>query len=467
MVSTSAWGPSYAQYPAPPANPQVVSPLFAGALDVRWDDPRINPCNSCFQIVGVNIYRSDTSDRGPFHRIHSFPIGGTFYRDVTDVVLVENEIVDWNTAWANRGANANGDLWKFQTRRTPIVKRSGQAIAANSPMDVQVSIDGRIVPVDSVFGPTGEVTLINVPFWDIARQKEIPPILPRGPESTVSITYHTNRNLVQTDLDKKLWYRITSVALSIDENGNPLTPSGFIETPLNLCPAVCSHQIETMDWMWREAIRRNNWILEQGGEQVKVMIRKTSGIVCYHGHDPKSVELQQHPVNRCTRCFGTGFLGGYEGPYDLIISPDDAERRVQQGPNGRNLVHTQEVFTGPSPLLTQRDFLIRQTNERYSIGPVRKPSARGNVMQQHFSIGYLDEQDIRYLVPLPDPSSLAWPQSRVSPPTLQGGAWRTFEPFGPYPEGGADTIPMTTEKENIPDEREIRGRTVVWENTTY
>jgi len=466
-MADPGWGPSQGEYPTSPANPQVVSPLFVGALDLRWDDPRTDPCNTMFTIVGVNIYRSDTSDRGPYHRINRFPIGGTFYRDVTDNILIENETVQWETAWLNRGEQANAGVWKFRTVRCPIVKRSGQAIHADSPSDVIVMINGRVVPAHAVFGPTGEITLINTPTFDIARQQINEPTLPRSAEDTVSVTYHTNRNLVKSDLDTKLWYRFASVALCTDDEGNPVTPSGFIETPLNMCQPVTNKQIETLDWIWREAIRRNNWVLEQGGERVDVMIRKISGIPCFHGQDPRQIEINEHPVNRCPMCYGTGWVGGYEGPYSMIIAPDDAERRVQQTPNGRRLEHVWEVWTGPSPTVTQRDFIVRQTNERYSIGAVRKPSARGNLMQQHFQIGYLDEQDIRYQVPLPDPASYQWPETRINPPQMAGGAWRSFEPFGPWPEGTAETIPMETEKENIPDEREQRGRTPVWINLTY
>ncbi|MEL7339736.1 MAG: Hint domain-containing protein, partial [Bacteroidota bacterium] len=111
-------------------------------------------------------------------------------------------------------------------------------------------------------------------------------------------------------------------------------------------------------------------------------------------------------------CFGTGYVGGYEGPYDMIIVPDDAERRISQLMTGRRLEHSYEVWTGASPLLTQRDFIVKQTNERYSVGGVRRPSARGNVMQQHFTIAYLDEQDIRYQVCVNDPAALPWPETR-------------------------------------------------------
>jgi hypothetical protein len=457
------WDVGPNECPVSPINVEVVSPLFAGTMDIRWDQPAILAKNGKFQILGVNIYRSDTSERGPYHRLNVAPVGGTFYRDFTDNVLVEREVVDWNLSWLTRGESSNARPWVFRTQHYPIVKKSGQAIAANSPSDVQLIIDNRIIPVHEVFGPTGEITLINARGYDFATSRWIEPVLPVGVQTAVSLTYYYNRNTVHTDLDKKTWYRVTTVAL------DPASPTGFRETPLEFTEAVTYRAVERLDYMWREAIRRNNWILEQGGERVKVFIMKTSGERCWCRRDPKTMEFTQQPDNRCPVCFGTGFVGGYEGPYDMILSPDDSDRAVRQGATGRFLDHTQDVWTGPSPLLTQRDFIVKQTNERYSIGPVRKPSARGNIMQQHFQIKYLDSLDIRYEIPLFDTTELCWPECRGRPAVLQGGAWMTeYPPTGPHPVGpNYQQTPMQTEKENIPDEREQRGRSPVWSNVTY
>lgn len=454
------WEKATGECPVAPLNVEVVSPLFLGALDVRWDPPNVIAKNSKFQIVGVNIYRSDDSERGPYFRINEAPVGGTFYRDFTDNVLIQDEIVSWDESWLNRGDKANNRTWRFRVRKFPMVKQSGQAVAANSPSDVRVTINGQIVPVHEVFGPTGEVTLINLTRYDINRERILDPILPTGPETEVKISYYFNKNTVKTSLDKKIFYRVTTVAVHDGE---------FIETPLEYAEPRTFRAVERLDYIWREAIRRNNWILEQGGERVKVFIRKTSGVPCFCHKDPRQMEYDQQPDPRCKKCFGTGFIGGYEGPYDMIIGPDDADRAIRQSPNGRHLEHQYEVWTGPNPLLTQRDFIVKQTNERYSIGPVRKPSNRGNILQQFFQVKYLDEQDIRYCVPLFDTASLAWPETRCRPVELQGGAWPTERPpLGPYPVGNdSQQTPMQTEKENIPDGREQRGRTPVYENITY
>jgi hypothetical protein len=276
----------------------------------------------------------------------------------------------------------------------------------------------------------------------------------------VEISYYTNRNHVRSGLDAKLYYRITTVAL------DPDTPSGLIETPLNRCEPYTNIAVETLDYIWREAVRRNNWILEQGGERVKAFVRKQSGIRCFCRRDERQVEYSQQPDSRCQICYGTGIVGGYEGPYETILAPDDGERRIAQTQSGRRVEHTYEVWTGPSPLVTQRDFFVKQTNERYSVGAVRRPTNRGNVLQQHFTIGYLDEGDIRYQVPINGTAGLPWPESRTG-----------RDPEVPYPVIGTQyhpqqvgthpATPMTTEKDNIGDEREKRGRTKVWENQNY
>jgi hypothetical protein len=104
-----------------------------------------------------------------------------------------------------------------------------------------------------------------------------------------------------------------------------------------------------------------------------------------------------------------------------------------------------DVWTGPAPLLSQRDFVVRINGERFSIGPVRMPTNRGMVLQQHFNLGFIDEKDIRFRLPIDNVQGLSVEQTL--PPHLA-------------PAG-------ETSKPNIPNERELRGRTKTWENLVY
>jgi hypothetical protein len=446
-----------------------------GTLDIRWDNPASLGANHPWGVLGVNIYRSDVGERGPYHRLNEFPLGGGFYRDFTDNVLVTDEPVLWDSGWTHRGDGPNDRRWVFRTQ-FPIVKPNfvRLCVAANAPTDLTVTVDGQVVVPDSVFGQGGDVVLNNNSMIDTITGQWLHPILP-GPTSDVRVSYRTNRNVVNYELDRKIFYRLTTVGIHTDAPGN------LIETPLEYCQPLTAIKVESLDWIWREAVRRNNWILEQGGERVKLFVRKTSGVFCRCGQHPQRLAQNKQPKNRCLECYGTGFVGGYEGPYEAIVAPDDAERRVAQGNWGRNLTHSYEVWMGPTPLLTQRDFLVKQTGERYSLGAVRKPTNRGNILQQHFNISYLDEPDIRYRVPVDGLVNLPWPETRttIDPnekllvyPLAEYGPIHQLDPceHGPqiYPEKpDYQATPLGTEKGNIADSREHRGRSQTWENQNY
>ena len=465
------WGPGAGEQPIPPQNGAVASPFIPGVLDLRWDNPALLSRNAAFTIVGVNIYRSDVTDRGPYYRINEFPVGGTYYRDQTDNVQMR-ESVNWASGWINKGDAPNDRRWVFKTQH-PIVKREPptydkKVTPANTPDDVQVFIDGLEVTVSAVFGPTGEVTLINLGSFDVTTEKIQPPVLPTE-TSVVEVVYYTNRTAIYTGIGANVFYRLTTVVIS------SCTPSGYMETDLSWCKPFSTVTVEEMDYIWREAVRRNAWILQQGGERVKIFIRRQAGIPCDCTIDPHLLNYSQQPSNRCKVCYGTGFVGGYEGPYDEIIAPDDAERKISQTPWGRRQEHTYEVFMGPSPVITQRDFLVKQTNERYSIGAVRRPTNRGNLLQQHFNLQSFDAQDIRYAIPIDGTVQYPWPQTRYGyrqvPSMPVDGELRlppsTMPDKPAYPVGPSTQLPMQTEKDNVPDDKEQRGRTPAWENQNY
>jgi hypothetical protein len=418
--------------------------------------------NSNWEIIGVNVYRSDTGERGPYFRVNRVPVMTNFYRDRTDVVETTNELISWDTGWVYRGSAPNiPGVWRLRTRNRPIVKRTGNGVYADSPFDVEVYINGTRVPVAEVAGLASEITLDTTPVWDPSTESWVE-FTPPTETSAVTVNYYWQRgNKLQNTLDRrhKVFYRLTTVA--IDPTGN--SPTGLVETPLGYSEPISPMNSEQLDYIWREAIRRNRWILEQGGERVKLFIRRTTGVKCDCVWDERLEEYTKQPLNNCLKCYGAGWVGGYEGPVDIIIAPDDAERRVSQTPNGRRLEHTYEVWIGPTPMLSQRDFIVKQNGERYSVGPVRRTQVRGRILQQAFQIGYLDTGDIRYKVPMGELERLPWPETRYTNPEDA-----PCVESDPYPLGfDYQATPMMSEAAKIPDGREQRGRTPVWANITY
>lgn len=432
-------------WPLPPLNLFLRSGYQpAGVFDLQWDDPSTLALNSKYRLLGVNLYRSFDSEFGPFTRISEQLVCSNFWRDQTDNELIVDEDVSQNFVLDGEpGSGARAPRWVFKTLHRPIVKEGSQAVPTNSPDDVQVWIDGIQVKPLAVDGFSGEVEIDPFIYADVTRQKYDPSLVP-GPNSRVTCSYRRNRTLLRTDLGQRVFYRVTTVGVRLDCDLTRVQCQDLFETPLEHATATSSMEIEKLDYIWREGVRRNRFILEQGGERTKLFIRKTVGLPCTCFQD----DFHKQPINDCLKCYGTGIIGGYEGPYELLIAPDDAERRISQKDTGRTLEHSYEVWTGPVPLLSQRDFLVKINGERYSVGAVRFPSNRGMVLQQHFNIGHLDEKAVQYKVPFGNPVKYSAAQ---------------FAPNGPEHEAD-DSI---TDKPNIPDERELRGRTKVWENTEY
>lgn len=416
-------------YPLSPLTVSCASAFDVGSIDVWWSNPGLLSINTEFNLVGVNVYRSFDSEYGPYEKMNAYPIESQLYRDrIVSRLSLEEDVSNRFVASYPTDAERN---WIFKVKNVPI--HIQPTVGRNSiPLNMFVTVDGVPAQVTRIDATKGEVTLGSEPYFDVVNQRQFPPVLP-GLNSIVLASYRYLDGVSKTSLMRRVFYKVTTVATT--ESGEEL------ETPLSKASICNNQQVEAMDWIWREAIRRNRWILEQGGERVKVFIRKSVGTPCGCTND-----THKQASADCTECFGTGIFGGYEGPFDIIIAPDDAEKKSEQSNRGRSFIHTYETWTGPSPLLSQRDFIIKLNGDRYGIGPVRMPSNRGNQLQQFFNISHIDETDIRYRVPVLDTSSLVIPKTKI------------------FDQTTGNSTPMVTERTNIGDEREYRGNTVTWQN---
>jgi hypothetical protein len=428
--------------PLGPKSVHATSPYLIGAIDIRWDNPTGYAEHNGLQVLGVNVYRSYDSPEGQYTLLNPSPIGALYYRDQTREITVTAEDPIAGGRFI-AGTNATGD-WIIHTYHKPIIIPGTNGEVAENYKHVVVSIkptssdDFQIVPAWKVVGETGEVYLINRKVYNHTTNRIDDPVLPilsQGGEVRISYTYIDG--WVQTDINRKIYYKVTTVALDPDT-------SNIIETPMNQVDAVSLYDMEKIDWIWAEAIRRNRWILEQGGERVKVFIRKWAGEKCICWD-----EQYQISKNDCTLCYGTSRVGGYEGPYDIIVAPPETEKTVQLMDMGLHVNYDWNSWTGPYPLLNDRDFVVRQNNDRYTIAHVNPQGARGAIFQQHFTLAPLDQHDVRYLVPI---------NGGISTPV----AWNAFR------EGRlSDASPTIPQKPEIPDQYRLTGRTVTFENIVY
>jgi hypothetical protein len=247
--------------------------------------------------------------------------------------------------------------------------------------NVTVMIDNKKAVIKSVDGIKGEITLNTEKQFDNILGKWIKPQVPTA-ESIITITYPFLLNSFKLNLSHSPYYKVTCVL------------SNNSETILNICEPI-TIEADKVDYMYQEAIRRNAWLLDQVGERVLLFKRKSAGKKC-ECYEKNERTHKQAKVGPCKICWGTGIVGGYDGPFEIKIAPAQNDQKISMTERGMKLENTENTWTGISPNIDQRDFVLRKKFQIFAIGPVSVPEIRGITTQQHFQIEYVDSTDIRY-----------------------------------------------------------------------
>lgn len=271
--------------------------------------------------------------------------------------------------------------YRFATQHRPITSRLRPGQRSTSIDDVSVEIDGKRAYIRDVNAVEGIVTLETGRVYDDIRGAWFVPPVPTH-DSVITVTYQYTRNRVNQKLvNTPYHYKVTSV---LDDGS---------ETRLNLCEAA-TFNAGKLDYMYKEAMRRNSWLLDAAGERVLLFVKKTVGDKARSYEKNERTHMQ--PKGTDLESVNTQFVGGYEGPYEIRISPVQTETKINMTDRGLRLENSQDTWTSMTPVITQRDFILRRNGSIWAIGPVMTPEVRGIPVQQHFSIGHVDRTDIRY-----------------------------------------------------------------------
>lgn len=384
------------------------------ALNIIWDDPSQNPLNSRFTmpLIGVNIYRSYDSELGPFTLVNPTPLTVNYYQDsMTHTEATE----DVSGAFVFRGDDPSIEQWMFHTTNR-VVKDSRELLYGNHAEDVEITIDGHVVPASKVDGFYNSVWLTTCPYLEKHTRKLVNPILPT-PTSVVTCKYRHNTNNISLSRNQRIFYKLTTVSAEGESDINHVTP-------------ISAWQIEAWDFIWIRAKELNAYILQQGGENCQVYLRKWLGEPCTTCYS----RVHERAESDCVLCFGTGVVGGFIGPYDFLMAPVDMDTTLTRQEQGLKTVKTGTQWTNYMPKLNTYDLIFRKSGEVYIVGKVHLSEVRGNAyLQQEFDISLVPRDRIEY--------QLFYPPAK-------------------------DKI-YVTNKVNIADGEEVRGRTVVFENINY
>jgi hypothetical protein len=366
----------------------VLNSDFVGARDLHWvDDPHAKK--------GYNIYRSFDFPTN-WVKLNLHPLTVHFFRDETTLLRTTHTIQP--TDFVEKGEEGHWVLRIPDIPYSNVVK--GRAQVCNNCDEVTILMDGvpfrpiQVQGLDQQVFIQQDRTLPGTSTPPGDGVGEAPgavstfPAMPNLNEVKVfQVVYNKLINFV--DIYTTL-VRTFYTVVGVGADGRELHKPGDPHTEI-----VDTQQVDRMDYMQREMVRRNDWIFEQVGEPAFLMFRRTRGDVC----GCTQGDLNQ-PKHGCPSCFEVGIVGGYFGPYDfLFIDPDSqVKRTLQEG--GIEVERESTSYIGPTPIVQDGDLIIRRNGERLIINNVRYKNPRGVLLMQDYQTKLLVKGDTRYLIPV-------------------------------------------------------------------
>jgi hypothetical protein len=396
----------------------VLNSAFFGSRDLFWiDDP--DP-----EVRGYNVYRAQDSV-GPWTRINIEIVPGHTYRDETTLLKISYKVKAED--WVEFGEYGR---YGFRVPEKSIYSdiAKGRAFLATSPDDVELTIAGEKIRPSQVEGLDGTVWMpqTSVLKRDGGRtETKLGPALTK--DLDIQVVYRTLQNYVDIYQDMTRTYYCV---VPINSLGQETEFPGDHEI-------VNTMEIDKMDYMQAEMVRRNAWLFEQVAEPAYLMLRRTKGLPC----GCTDVDTKQ-PRTGCKVCYETGIQGGYYGPIDILFVDPDTEISRMIDENGVKVERKSRSYLGPSPIVQNGDLIIRRNGERMTIGNVTYKSPRGVLLQQEFDAILLPSRDTRYFIPvykdyeqvIYDPSTdakgnepVTLPDTGWENPTIPAGRTVTFK----------------------------------------
>jgi hypothetical protein len=166
----------------------------------------------------------------------------------------------------------------------------------------------------------------------------------------------------------------------------------------------------------RERLR---WQLQVGGERCLLYQYPWTGTFSpYYDSATSTVRISNDDLVG----YGTPYVGGYLGPFEIFVSFMTAASPVTTQYTGEGV---RQTFSSTNwmlwePLLSNRDFIVRRNNLRYWVTGVDVSKWRHHILHQVFTSTLVETNNIIYKVPLTPGTSLNGLTTSIGSPILEG-----------------------------------------------
>jgi hypothetical protein len=149
------------------------------------------------------------------------------------------------------------------------------------------------------------------------------------------------------------------------------------------------------------------FMLQNGGIECYVYMRRWAsdyplGVPC-KCTDTSDADADFRGRGRCSLCFGTGIVGGYYPPINILLRFNEKPSKKFDGAvYGLKVSQTYDAWTLPEPILRVGDLIVRKFDgNKYVVDEVQVSGAfRSILTRQDISMSILPETDIRRIVSL-------------------------------------------------------------------
>ncbi len=166
---------------------------------------------------------------------------------------------------------------------------------------------------------------------------------------------------------------------------------------LQILPSV-SERVDPLVTRFLDIREKLRWMMAMGGERVLLYKRKFTGTLCSQ-YDKVRRQHRQDPAD--TECFGTNFVGGYFGPFDIFVSLSTvAPQQIKIYEQGQRREFVSSHWALWEPRLDNKDFIVRRTNQRLWVNSVQQTKWRHHILRQPFTTEEVERSNPVYKIPI-------------------------------------------------------------------
>lgn len=166
-----------------------------------------------------------------------------------------------------------------------------------------------------------------------------------------------------------------------------------------ILPSTANSGTHNKERLFLEIRNRYKWLLDFGGERVLLYKRRFEGTKSAD-YDPVRKRSRQNGQDPIASGYGTGYVGGYFEPIEIVVRLVSSSARITQDLGGRKMEFSPRCWTLWEPLLSNGDFIVRRNNERLKIVDVTQHRWKHFVTRQDFDVAEIERNAPEYQIPI-------------------------------------------------------------------